>query len=232
MGQEACRWGSQWLCSRKNFLGPQAMAHTLMLKARPQEAPFRGGASRPGRCSGLTYALAHFRHCCALQGHQYLPAPPAPSDPQLRGPCSWTRAAGPQSRLIVGLRSTRAGPSAWQPLQTSISRPGLLHRSWSEGQGTSWQQRPSHVRLFTHETLDGTTSPADGSSGHPCPSRACLRRVHTCDRLGVWINEWAEGERKVASMLLASRHLALGGPVLLMREALGSQEEALGFEGG
>lgn len=88
------------------------------------------------------------------------------------------------------------------------------------------------MRLFTHETLDGTTSPADGSSGHPCPSRACLRRVHTCDRLGVWINEWAEDERKVASMLLASRHLAHGGPVLLMREALGSQEEALGFEGG
>lgn len=50
VGQEACKWGPQWLCSRSSFLGPQAVAQILMLKMRPQEA-FRG------RCSGLTHSL-------------------------------------------------------------------------------------------------------------------------------------------------------------------------------
>lgn len=127
----------------------------------------------------------------------------------------------------MSLRATQAGPSAWQPLPTPISRPGLLHRSCPEGQGTCLQQRPSHVRLFTHETLDGATSPTDGSSGHQCPSR-----LPTCDRFSVRISEWTEGEREVAGMLLASHHLVHGGPVLVRMEGLGSRGEALGFEGG
>lgn len=61
---------------------------------------------------------------------------------------------------------------------------------------------------------------------------ACRHRVHTCDRFSVRIREWAEGEREVAGMLLASHHLVHGGPVLVTREGLDGQGEALGFEGG
>lgn len=76
VGQEACRRGPQWLCSRNSFLGPQAVAQTPMLKARPQEASVRGGASRPGRCSGLTPSLTH-----SLQAPLCPPGPPTAACP-------------------------------------------------------------------------------------------------------------------------------------------------------
>lgn len=184
VGQEACRQGPQWLCSRNSFLGPQAVAQTSTLKARPQEASFRGGASRPGSCSGLAHSLA-------LQGHQQLPAPPAPSDPQLRD-------------LVLGLGPPRptvgAGPSSWQPLHTPNRRSRLLHRSCPEGQG------PLGISVLPTWTAPPPLQMAAVATRVP-PAPACA-----VFRLGVWISEWAEGEREVAGMLLASHHLAHGGP--------------------
>lgn len=228
VGQEACGWGPRWLCSRNHFLGPRAVARILMLKMRPQEA-CRAGTSRSGRWSGLTHSL---------QAPLCPPEPPTaaclplqpPSDPQLRGPCSQTRAASPWSRLSVGLRATQAGPVAWQPHQTPLSRLGCFTGHVPRA-GTSLQQRPSPSRWFTHETLDGPLPLQMDAVATSVPP-ACGHRVYTGDRFHVRMSEWAEGEREVARTSLTSHHLVRGGPVLGRRVGRAGPGGALGLEGG
>lgn len=65
----------------------------------------------------------------------------------------------------------------------------------SRALGCSEMERSPHVRSLTPETLDGATSPADGSSDSQRPPCTC-HHIYTWGGLRVWTTEWAEGARR------------------------------------